>query len=109
MTIINISSEEINNIFKSNIDKLKFTGCSLDSRTIKKGNIFFAYKGKKNDGNQHITEAKKRGAVLAIVERKNLKAKIPQIKVKNTHLALIQLAKYVRLKSNKSFFSTKVI
>ena len=100
MTIINISSEEINNIFKSNIDKLKFTGCSLDSRTIKKGNIFFAYKGKKNDGNQHITEAKKRGAVLAIVERKNLKAKIPQIKVKNTHLALIQLAKYVRLKSN---------
>ena len=46
MTIINISSEEINNIFKSNIDKLKFTGCSLDSRTIKKGNIFFAYKGK---------------------------------------------------------------
>ena len=42
MTIINISSEEINNIFKSNIDKLKFTGCSLDSRTIKKGNIFFA-------------------------------------------------------------------
>ena len=56
-------------------------------------------KGKKNDGNKIITEAKKRGAVLAIVERKNLKAKIPQIKVRNTHLALIQLAKYVRLKS----------
>ena len=99
MAIININNKDIKNIFKTNIDKINFTGCSLDSRTIKKGNIFFAYKGKKNDGNQYIAEAKKNGAVLAIVERKNLKVKIPQIKVKNAHHSLIKLAKYSRLKS----------
>ena len=99
MAIININNKDIKNIFKTNIDKINFTGCSLDSRTIKKGNIFFAYKGIKNDGNQYIAEAKKNGAVLAIVERKNLKVKIPQIKVKNAHHSLIKLAKYSRLKS----------
>ena len=100
MTIINIDCEDINKIFKVNINKIKFTGCSLDSRTIKKGNIFFAFKGKKNDGNQYIAEAGKNGAVLAIVERKNLKVKVPQIKVKNAHRALIKLANYSRLKSS---------
>ena len=58
MAIININNKDIKNIFKTNIDKINFTGCSLDSRTIKKGNIFFDYKGKKNDGNQYIAEAK---------------------------------------------------
>ena len=59
MTIININSEDINTIYKQNIKKLIFTGCSLDSRDLKKGNIFFAYKGKKNNGNNFISHAKK--------------------------------------------------
>ena len=100
MTIININSEDINAIYKQNIKKLLFTGCSLDSRDLKKGNIFFAYKGKNNNGNNFISHAKKNGAILAIVEKKDLKVKIPQILVNNSHLALIRLATFSRLKSN---------
>jgi len=100
MSIININSEDINAIYKQNIKKLFFTGCSLDSRDLKKGNIFFAYKGKNNNGNNFISHAKKNGAILAIVEKKDLKVKIPQILVNNSHLALIRLATFSRLKSN---------
>ena len=47
MAIININNKDIKNIFKTNIDKINFTGCSLDSRTIKKGNIFLLIKARK--------------------------------------------------------------
>ena len=99
MPIININSEDINVLFKESLKKNNFTGCSIDSRSIKKGNIFFAIKGKKNDGNKFISNAKKNGAILAIVEKKNLKVKIDQIVVKNSHSALIKLAIHSRLKS----------
>ena len=38
----------------------------IDSRTIKKDNLFLAIKGKKNDGSRFIKDAFKKGAGLAV-------------------------------------------
>ena len=46
----------------------------INSREIKKGDIFFAIKGIKNDGNKFISEAFKKKASIAVVnkiEKKN--------------------------------------
>ena len=57
----------------------------ISSKEIKKEDVFFAIKGKKNDGNKFIDEAFKNKASLAIVNKinKNNNAK-RQIKVQNT-------------------------
>ncbi len=43
-------------------------GLSLDSRTVKKGDLFFAYPGVVVDGRQYIQSAVDKGAVAVIVE-----------------------------------------
>ncbi len=43
-------------------------GLSLDSRTVKKGDVFFAYPGVIADGRQYIQAAVEKGAVAVIVE-----------------------------------------
>ena len=43
-------------------------GYSIDSRTIRTGELFFAIRGEKNDGHRFLTEAFDRGAVAAVVE-----------------------------------------
>ncbi len=52
------------------IKPLNFSGLSIDSRTIKKRNLFLALKGKKNNGNEFIKTALKKGAALVISSSK---------------------------------------
>ena len=47
--------------------KIKFNGISSDSRSIKKGNIFFAIPGNKIDGSEYINQAIKKGAAAVVV------------------------------------------
>ena len=49
------------------------TGLSFNSEKCKKGNIFFAIKGSKFDGNNYINSAIKRGAKVIISEKKIFK------------------------------------
>ena len=51
-----------------------FTGISTDSRTVKAGDCFFAIVGENFDGHDYIDEAFARGAVCAVVQRKQDKA-----------------------------------
>lgn len=44
------------------------TGVTTDSRTIRKGEIFFALKGPVHDGNRHATAAIEAGALAAVVD-----------------------------------------
>ena len=53
------------------LENLKISGISLDSRKIKKGFLFCALKGEKVDGNDFIEEAFKRGAVFCLTDNKN--------------------------------------
>mgnify|MGYP005727327555 CR=1 FL=1 len=47
--------------------KIKFNGVSSDSRSIKKGNIFFAIPGNEIDGSRFINQAIKKGAAAIVV------------------------------------------
>ena len=65
--------------------KLIIRNISINSKTIKKNDVFFAIKGKKLDGNRFISDAIKKKASLAIVNKTN--GSYPsskQIKVINT-------------------------
>ena len=52
---------------------LKSTGISTDTRTLVKGNIFFALKGPAFNGNHLVNEALEKGALLAVADDENLK------------------------------------
>ena len=63
--------KEINLIIgKKNVNiKVNPTGASIDSRTIRKGNIFFAIKGKFFNGSSFIEKAIKKGASICFAEK----------------------------------------
>jgi UDP-N-acetylmuramoyl-tripeptide--D-alanyl-D-alanine ligase len=73
-----------------------FFGISIDSRTIKPGEIFWALKGDTFDGHDYVVEAIKRGGALAVVSRKNASKyeslHIPLIAVQDTLKDLQRLA-----------------
>ena len=77
----------------------KIGGISTDSRGLKPQEAFLALKGKNFDGHNFISSALKSGAVCIIVE-KAISLKIPKdisfIKVRNTTLALGNLARFKR-------------
>lgn len=50
------------------------TGYSIDSRTIAAGELFFAVRGERFDGNDFVGAAIERGAVAAVVSRDRLSA-----------------------------------
>ena len=45
-----------------NIKNFKITGFSIDSRSLKKGDLFCALKGKNHDGHDYLFQAYKKGA-----------------------------------------------
>ena len=82
---------------KKNIKNIKYEGVSINTKTIKKNDIFFCIKGKKNDGHNFAKEAIKRGALRLIISKKI--KKLPNsrfIKVKNTFSSLNSLAQTTR-------------
>ncbi len=68
------------------------TGVSTDSRSVKVGELFVALSGENFDGHAFVTRAAERGAAAALVSRVVPEAKIPQILVGDTRLALGRLA-----------------
>ncbi len=75
------------------------TGYSIDSRTIRPGELFFAVKGERMDGHDFVSQAFAKGAVAAVVagEKVNgFSSKAGLITVADTLLALQFLAKSVR-------------
>ena len=66
-------------------NKLNINNISINSKTIKKDDVFFAIKGKRVDGNKFISEAFKKKSSLAIVNKINKDyPSSKQIKVDNT-------------------------
>ena len=108
MNSIKITLEDIFNLANSviyNPDRFKpVKNISIDSRTIKKGSLFVAIKGKKTDGHNYVKEAISKGASAVIISKKREKdfkrLKIPVITVNNTTKAYGQLANTWRKKLN---------
>ena len=90
-----------------NSKKIKFNGVSSDSRSIKKGNIFFAIPGNEIDGSRFINQAIKKGAA-AIVVPSYSKERYPKnttvIKAKDIRKSLSLLA----FEINKNNIETKI-
>src|SRR5436309_5067965 len=55
------------------------TGYSIDSRTIRPGELFFAVKGEKMDGHDFVSQALEKGAVAAVVARQTPAAPQPNL------------------------------
>ncbi|HEV2350026.1 MAG TPA: UDP-N-acetylmuramoyl-tripeptide--D-alanyl-D-alanine ligase [Terriglobia bacterium] len=78
-------------------------GCSIDSRTVQPGELFFAIRGPRLDGHAYVAQALARGAVGAIVEKRSIVSLPPAlcsslIVVADTTAALQKLALAVRRK-----------
>ena len=82
--------------------KLKIKNASINSKEIKKDNVFFAIKGKNKDGNLFVKEAFANGASLAIVN--NQKKSKEKIVVKDTLKFLTDASSILR-----ENLSTKII
>ena len=74
--------------------KTKINKASINSKDIKKNDIFFEIKGKKKDGNSYVAEAFKKGASIAVVNRSMVGAK--KIKVKDTLKFLTKASSVLR-------------
>ena len=55
---------------KNNIKNISYSGVSINSKTVRKNNIFFAIKGPKNDGHIFVKHAIKNGAIKSIISKK---------------------------------------
>lgn len=80
-----------------------FNKISTDTRKIEEGNLFFALKGENFNGNNYAVSAISKGASVVIVDEVNFKnedldGKGTIIKVKDTRIALGDLAGYYRTK-----------
>ena len=94
---VNILQEEIKD--KIFLDS-KISKASINSKQIKKNNIFFAIKGKKKDGNFFIKESLKKGASFAVVNKIDRSTKLSkQLLVKNSLKSLTNISKKIRLNS----------
>ena len=63
----------------------RFRKASINSKELKKDDIFFAIKGKKHDGKKFLHEAIKKKTSLVITDKKNHKIPLnSQVKVNNT-------------------------
>src|SRR5258708_6434174 len=79
----------------------RVAGVSIDSRTIRAGELFIAIHGPSHDGHDHVASALERGAIAAVVAEAQLPRYAGQIggrciAVADTFEALKQLARAVR-------------
>ena len=81
-SILNLSTSNPN---------INFNGISIDSRTIKKGNLFIAIKGDKFDGHEFIDDSIRKGSAGIITEKSYNDT---QLLVEDTTIALGKIAKF---------------
>ena len=89
---VNILNEHFNN--KINC-KLKINNASINSKDIKKNDIFFGIKGKNIDGNKFADEAIRKKASICIIE-KIIQKKTNKIIVKKSLNTFTKLSSSIR-------------
>lgn len=88
-------------VLVSGFRSASFSGISIDTRTLRPSDLFFAIRGARNDGHDHIATALQKGAAGVVVD---LQYQAPDgfpankilLRVENTHEALKDLAAEVR-------------
>ncbi len=79
-----------------NIPAIPVSRIDYDSRKVKDGSLFIAISGFTTDGHRYLPEVANKGAVAAIVERKNNQIHLPQFVVENSRqiMALVSARLY---------------
>src|SRR5947208_14316185 len=107
---MNLSLDEISKAVEGALEgsgTVNVGGYSIDSRTIKPGELFFAIKGPRFDGHAFVAQVFQKGAAAAVVEQGGREARAcqgeassnaegPMIRVASTLAALQQLARDLR-------------
>ena len=78
-----LQNKKILNEIQSNFKAQNFNGISIDTRMLKKDNLFLTIKGKNNNGAKFVTKALKKGAKYIVSSQNIKKQKNKTIKVKN--------------------------
>lgn len=68
------------------------TGIKIDSNLVVEGDLFICLRGSKKDGHDYVKRAQNYGAKAIVCERK-LNTYLPQIVVKNSRVALSEIAR----------------
>ena len=107
---INKKNDQLNQNWKTNIiqetlgkkinSKIKINYASINSRNIKKNNIFFGINGNNFDGNKFADEAINKGASICIVDKKYGKNNKNKIKVNNSLKFFSKSSGLLRISSN---------
>lgn len=78
----------------------EFKGVSIDTRKLSPGMLFIAIQGENHDGHDFVEKAMRLGAKAVVVSKK-INAAIPQLVVKDTRIALGDLARWYRQQFTK--------
>ena len=73
---------------KGPVKRAEVLGLSVDSRTIRPGELFFAIDGSVTNGHEYLEDVRKKGAVGAVVSRLNENCPLDQFLVEDTREAL---------------------
>ncbi len=95
----------VEQVTRKKVGHYKINGLSIDSREIKKDNLFLTLKGSKNDGNKFIDHAIQNGASYVISSKKNVKYQKKIVITKNTLKFLNSYANLKRKNSKARFIA----
>lgn len=81
------------------------TGVSIDTRTIKEGDLFIPFRGKKTNGHKYVIQAFEKGAScsLWLKDEPNPPKGVPLLFVEDSKLALQQMARKYRQELKATF------
>ena len=72
--------------------EIEIGGISIDSRKVRKADLFVALRGERDDGHEFVAQAARGGAAAALVEREIPSLPIPTVRVASTADALPVIA-----------------
>ena len=81
------------------------SGLSLNSQTLKKGDVFVALQGEKNHGSAYIDNAIENGCIAVLIEGKEIDCTVPAIEIDDLKAKLSALAEnfYTHAKKVRSY------
>ena len=89
----------LKNIVKTDLT-LSVSGLSLNTKTLKKGDVFVALQGEKTHGIEFIENAIEKGCVAVLIDGKNFNCNVPTIRIDNLRTYLSMLAQNFYTKVN---------
>ena len=89
----------LNNIVKT-AETLDVSGLSLNTQTLKKGDVFVALQGEKKHGIEYIENAIEKGCVAVLIDGRDFHCRVPSIRIDNLQIHLSKLAQNFYTKAN---------